>query len=119
MVKRDARPEQLRVLRIAHASLTPALRERERAVARNYPNVEMEVITTYRWREAEIDVEVAADDLFPVRSARTHLSKHIQLFAYDPRPIIAALKEHKPHLIDMKTVFAIAQIVFNSANWRC
>src|SRR5436190_8028346 len=101
MVKRDARPEQLRVLRIAHASLTPALRERERAVARNYPNVEMEVITTYRWREAEIDVEVAADDLFPVRSARTHLSKHIQLFAYDPRPIIAALKEHKPHLIDM------------------
>ena len=101
MVKRDAQTEQLRVLRIAHASLTPALRERERAVVRNYPNVEMEVITTYRWREAEIDVEVTADDLFPVRSARTHLSKHIQLFAYDPRPIIAALREHKPHLIDM------------------
>jgi glycosyltransferase involved in cell wall biosynthesis len=101
MLKREAQTQRLRVLRIAHASLTPALRERERAIARNYPNVEMEVITTYRWREAEIEVEVAPDDLFPVRSARTHLSKHIQLFAYDPRPIIAALKEHKPDLIDM------------------
>jgi glycosyltransferase involved in cell wall biosynthesis len=93
--------EKLRVLRIAHSSLTPALRERERALVRNYPNVELEVVTTESWREAEIDVEVQADDMFPVRSARAHLSKHIQLFAYDPRPIIAALREHRPHLIDM------------------
>lgn len=77
------------------------MRERERAIARNYPNVELEVVTTKRWREAEMDVEAAADDLFPVRSASTHFSKHIQLFAYDPRPIIAALRELKPDLIDM------------------
>jgi len=101
MVKREAQTEQLRVLRIAHSSLNPALRERERAVARNYSNVELEVVTTDRWREAEMEVEVTADDLFPVRSARPHFSKHIQLFAYDPRPIVAALREHKPHLIDM------------------
>jgi glycosyltransferase involved in cell wall biosynthesis len=93
--------EKVRVLRIAHSSLTPALRERERALVRNFPNVQLEVVTTNSWREAEIEVAAQSDDLFPVRSASTHLSKHIQLFAYDPRPIVAALREHKPHLIDM------------------
>lgn len=101
MLNRESRKEKLRVLRIAHSSLTPALRERERALVRNYPNVELEVVTTERWREAEMDVEAKADDLFPVRSASTHLSKHIQLFAYNPKPIVAALREHRPHLIDM------------------
>ena len=91
----------MRVLRIAHSSLTPALRQRERSIARLYPDVELEVITTRRWREAEVEVEATADDLFPVRMARTYLSKHIQLFAYDPRPIIKTLREHRPHLIDL------------------
>ncbi|HEV2884245.1 MAG TPA: glycosyltransferase family 4 protein [Pyrinomonadaceae bacterium] len=91
----------MRVLRIAHSSLTPALRDRERALARSYPNVDLEVLTTERWREAEVDVEAEGDDLFPVTPARTYFSKHIQLFAYDPRPIIKALRSHRPHVIDM------------------
>jgi len=91
----------MRVLRIAHSSLTPELRQRERALSRGYPDVDLEVVTTERWREAEMDVEATPDDLFPVRTVRSHLSKHIQLFAYDPRPIVAALREHRPHLIDM------------------
>lgn len=93
--------EKMRVLRIAHSSLTPALRHRERALVKCYPDVDLEVVTTERWREAEVEVEAAADDLFPVRMARTYLSKHIQLFAYDPRPIIRALREHRPQLIDI------------------
>jgi glycosyltransferase involved in cell wall biosynthesis len=93
--------EKLRVLRIAHSSLTPALRERERAIARTFANVELEVLTTERWKEAEVEVDATADDLFPVRKARTYVSSHIQLFAYDPKPLIVALKEHRPHLIDM------------------
>jgi glycosyltransferase involved in cell wall biosynthesis len=93
--------EKMRVLRIAHSSLTPALRHRERALARCYPAVDLQVITTERWREAEVEVDAAPDDLFPVRPARTYLSKHIQLFAYDPRPIIKALQTHRPHLIDL------------------
>lgn len=92
---------KMRVLRIAHSSLTPALRHRERALARCYPDVDLEVITTNRWREAEVMVDAAPDDLFPVRTARPYLSKHIQLFAYDPRPIIKALQSHQPHLIDL------------------
>ena len=91
----------MRVVRIAHSSLTPELRQRERALVRSYPDVDLEVVTTERWREAEMDVDAAPDDLFPVRTARSHLSKHIQLFVYDPRPLIAALREHRPHLIDM------------------
>ena len=91
----------MRVLRIAHSSLTPELRQRERALARCYPDVELEVVTTERWREAEVEVDATPDDLFPVRTARSYLSKHIQLFAYDPRPIIKALREHKPHLVDL------------------
>src|SRR6266550_4130350 len=91
----------MRVLRIAHSSLTPALRQRERAFAQRYPEVDLEVLTTKRWREAEMDVEATGDDMFPVRTARTDLSKHIQLFAYDPRPIIKALRQHQPHLIDL------------------
>lgn len=91
----------MRVLRIAHSSLTPELRQRERALARCYPDVDLEVVTTERWREAEMEVEAVPDDLFPVRTARSHLSKYIQLFAYDPRPIITALREHRPELIDM------------------
>jgi glycosyltransferase involved in cell wall biosynthesis len=93
--------EKMRVLRIAHSSLTPALRHRERALARCYPDVDLQVITTKRWREAEVEVDATPDDLFPVRTARTYLSKHIQLFAYDPRPIIKALQTHRPHLIDL------------------
>ena len=91
----------MRVLRIAHSSLTPELRQRERALSRCYPDVDLEVVTTERWREAEMEVEATPDDLFPVRTVRSHLSKHIQLFAYDPRPIVTALREHRPHLIDM------------------
>ena len=91
----------MRVLRIAHSSLTPELRQRERALARCYPEVQLQVITTERWREAEIDVDAAPDDLFPVRVARRHLSKHINLFVYDPRPIVKALREQKPDLIDL------------------
>jgi glycosyltransferase involved in cell wall biosynthesis len=93
--------EQMRVLRIAHSSLTPALRERERALARGYPDVDLEVVTTERWREAEVDVSATPDDLFPVSTARARLSKHIQLFVYDPRPIIAALCRHRPHIVDL------------------
>jgi glycosyltransferase involved in cell wall biosynthesis len=93
--------EKMRILRIAHSSLTPELRQRERALARRYPDVELELVTTERWREAEMEVDATPDDLFPVRTARSYLSKHIQLFAYDPRPIIKALREHRPHLIDL------------------
>jgi glycosyltransferase involved in cell wall biosynthesis len=91
----------MRVLRISHSSLTPALRQRERALVERYPDVELEVVTPVRWREAEVEVDATFDDLFPVRTARTYLSKHIQLFAYDPRPIITALREHQPHLVDV------------------
>jgi len=93
--------EKMRVLRIAHSSLTPALRQRERALVRCYPDVDLEVLTSERWREAEVEVKATPDDFFRVRTARTYLSKHIQLFAYDPRPIIKALREHRPHLIDL------------------
>jgi glycosyltransferase involved in cell wall biosynthesis len=92
---------RIRVARIAHASLTPALRGRERAVARCFPDVEMEVVTTARWREAEVEVEAAPDEYFPVRAAKTFISKHIQLFAYDPRPVIEVLRRHRPHIVDM------------------
>lgn len=91
----------MRVLRIAHSSLTPALRHRERALARLYQDVDLQVVTTDRWREAEVDVQATADDMFPVRIARPHFSKHIQLFAYSPLPIVKALREHRPHLIDL------------------
>jgi len=91
----------MRILRIAHASLTPALRERERALARGYRDVDLEVVTTNRWREAEVEVDAVDDDLFPVIKARPRFSKHIQLFAYEPGPIVAALRRHRPHLIDL------------------
>ena len=97
----DSGGQRMRVLRIAHSSLTPALRQRERAVVRCYPDVDLEVITTPRWREAEMEVDVMPDDMFPVRTAGSYFSKHIQLFAYDPRPIINALRRHRPHLVDL------------------
>lgn len=93
--------DRIRVMRIAHASLTPALRGRERALARTFPELDIEVVTPPRWRETGVDVETVPDDLFPVITARTFLSKHIQLFAYDPRPVVEVLRRHKPHVIDM------------------
>ena len=109
----------MRVLRIAHSSLTPELRQRERALARLYPDVELEVVTTERWREAEMEVDATPDDLFPVHTARSHLSQHIQLFAYDPRPIIRALREHQPHLIDMshEPYSVAAAEILTLCNW--
>ena len=91
----------MRVLRIAHASLTPTLRERERALVRNHPEVDLEVVATDKWREAEVDVEITADDLFPVTKARRLFSRHVQLFAYNPKPIVDAIRRHRPHLIDL------------------
>lgn len=91
----------MRVLRIAHSSLTPALRQRERALARCYSDVELELVTTKRWREAEMEVDATPDDLFPVRTSRSWLSRQVNLFVYDPRPIIKALREHQPDLIDL------------------
>ena len=93
--------KRIRVLRIAHASLTPALRGRERGIARTFPEVDMEVVAPERWHETGVDVEAEPDEFFPVRTAKTFISGHIQLFAYDPRPIIEALRQHKPHIIDM------------------
>jgi glycosyltransferase involved in cell wall biosynthesis len=109
----------MRVLRIAHSSLTPALRQRERAFARCYPEVKLEVVTTERWKEAEQEVEAMPDDLFPVSTARSYFSKHIQLFAYDPRPIIKAIRRHKPDLIDLshEPYSVAAAEVLTLCNW--
>jgi glycosyltransferase involved in cell wall biosynthesis len=109
----------MRVLRIAHSSLTPELRQRERALARCYPDVQLEVITTERWREAEMEVDAMPDNLFPVRAVSSYLSKHINLFAYDPRQIIAALREHKPQLIDMghEPYSVAAAEILTLCNW--
>ncbi len=96
-----ANGERIRVVRIAHASLTSALRGRERGLAKCFPQLDIEVITPPRWRETDVDVETVPDEYFPVRTARTFLSKHIQLFAYDPFPIIKAFRRHRPHIIDM------------------
>ncbi len=93
--------EKIRVLRVSHSSLTPVLRERERALARNYSDIELEVITARHWREAEVDVAATADDLFPVIATRTLFSSHVQLFAWNPLSIIAALKRHRPHVVDL------------------
>jgi glycosyltransferase involved in cell wall biosynthesis len=100
-MKTETFQSPIRVLRIAHASLTPALRQRERALVRLFPEVKLEVVTTTRWHEAGVDVDAVDDDLFPVIKARPLFSKHIQLFAYDPRPIISALRRHRPQLIDL------------------
>src|SRR5437762_14274255 len=101
MKMRQSSREKMRVLRVAHASLTPALRERERALVRLHPEVDLEVVTVERWREAEVEVDALADDLFRVTIAQPRLSKHIQLFAYEPGPIVAALRRHQPHLVDL------------------
>lgn len=92
---------KIRVLRISHSSLTPTLRARERALANDYPNLELQVITARRWREAEVAVTATPDDLFPVMAPRTFLSKHVQLFAWNPFTVIRALRKHRPHLIDL------------------
>src|SRR3954469_16737167 len=93
--------EKIRVLRVSHSSLTPVLRERERALARNFDDIDLEVITARHWREAEVDVAARHDDLFPVVAARTLFSKHVQLFAWNPMTIISTLRRHRPHVVDL------------------
>jgi len=93
--------ERIRVLRVSHSSLTPVLRERERSLARNYPDIDLRVVTARQWREAEVDVVATPDDLMPVDAPRTLFSKHVQLFAWNPVTIIQALRRHRPHLIDL------------------
>ncbi len=92
---------RLRVLRIAHASLTPALRGRERGISKRYPDIELKVITPFKWNETGVDIETVGDDYFPVVTAKTFLSKHIQLFLYDPFPVIRELRSFNPDIIDM------------------
>ena len=80
------------------SSLTQSLRERERALARNYADLDLQVVTAREWREAEVDVEATPDDLFPVFAVRACLSKHVQLFAWHPGPVIRALETSPPAL---------------------
>jgi glycosyltransferase involved in cell wall biosynthesis len=111
--------EKVRVLRISHSSLTPALRERERALASRYANVDLRLITARQWREAEVDVPATEDDLFPVTAARTGLSTHVQLFAWNPAPIVSALRQHRPHIVDLNhEPFSLACAeVLTLCNW--
>ena len=87
----------MRVVRIAHSSLTPALRRRERALVKRYPDVDLQVVTAETWREAEMDV-ARADDLFPVKT-RAPISQNIQLFAYDPRRSFDVTRAS--HIVDL------------------
>lgn len=96
-----SKAERIRVLRVSHASLTPALRERERALVRLHPELELEVITARRWHEGGKMVEAVEDDLCRVTPAATWVRQTVPLFAYDPRPLVAALRRHRPHLIDL------------------
>ena len=100
-IQKEFSGDKVRVLRISHSSLTPTLRERERSLARNYPDIDLQVVTAREWREAEVDVKATPDDLFPVFAPRTLFSKHVQLFAWNPFAIISALHRHRPHLIDL------------------
>src|SRR5262245_27133343 len=93
--------EKIRVLRVSHSSLTPSLRERERALVRNYSDIDLQVITAREWREAELNVKGTPDDLFPVSIPRTLFPKHVQLFAWNPATVIRALREHRPRLVDL------------------
>jgi len=93
--------ERIRVLRVSHSSLTPTLRERERALARNFSDIDLQVVTAREWREAEVDVKGTPDDQFPVAIVRTLFSKHVQLFAWNPTAIVNVLRRHRPHLIDL------------------
>jgi hypothetical protein len=77
------------------------LRERERALARNFSDIDLQVVTAREWREAEVDVKGTPDDLFPVAIVRTLFSKHVQLFAWNPTAIVNVLRRHRPHLIDL------------------
>src|SRR5262249_56648463 len=72
-----------------------------RALARNYRDIDLQVMTAQRWREAEVDVSATLDDVFPVFAARTALSRHVQLFAWNARTMVAALRRHRPHLVDL------------------
>ena len=93
--------DEFRVLRISHASLTPALRVRERALVEHHADVRLEVVCAASWHEGGIETAAQTDELYRVTPARTHLVRSVPLFAYDPRPIISTLRRHRPHLIDL------------------
>ncbi len=76
--------KRIRVLRIAHASLTPALRGRERGIARTFPEVDMEVVAPERWHETGVDVEAEQDEFFPF-GRRKHLFPVIFSFSHTTR----------------------------------
>ncbi len=104
-IESDSKPcgaeKRVRVLRVSHASLTPALRERERTLVRRFPEIDLEVLTAERWHEGALEVEAIPDDLFPVTRSQTYLTNRIPLFVYDPRPLVTVLRRHQPHLIDL------------------
>ncbi|MFN0119016.1 MAG: glycosyltransferase family 4 protein [Blastocatellia bacterium] len=77
------------------------MRERERALVRKYPLIDLEVVTARRWNEGSKNVQAANDELFRVIAAETWPVEHVTSFAYNPFTIIDALRNHRPHLIDI------------------
>ena len=86
------------VLRVAHTTVVSAWRERDRALRRG--GADLVLVSAQRWDEGGTVVELRPDEEGFVVAARTWGS-HPNLFLFDPRPILAALRRRRPDVLDV------------------
>lgn len=95
----------MRVLRVSHSAVVGAWRERERRLSRR--GVAVTTLTALQWDEGGTRVPLVPRAGESVRGVRT-FGSHPALFAYDPRPLWAALGESWDALELHEEPFALA-----------
>ncbi len=95
----------MRVLRVSHSAVVDEWRGRERAIAAL--GVDVDLLSAARWHAGGTPVTLEPRHGERVVGVRT-LGRHPALFAYDPRPIVRALREHWDVLDLHEEPFALA-----------
>ena len=96
----DVEGGRIRVVRIAHASLTPALRGRERALAQRFPILTSKSSRLRVGVKRELKLKPCRTNFSP-SERREHFCQNNTTFCLRSVPIIEAFRRHQPHIIDM------------------
>lgn len=91
--------EPLRVLKMSHTASLSTYRARERALVKRHP-VDLSIVTVKDWPHLGSEPDSGADP-YILKAADSVLSGNVPLFAFDPTVFAKAIREHKPHLIDI------------------
>jgi glycosyltransferase involved in cell wall biosynthesis len=108
----DKNSEELRVLRVSHSAVASAYRERERALVSKFP-VEILLIMPEHWPLLGAQDNYDVPEPFKFERIGILGAGSVPLHVLYPPPIIRALRDFKPHIVD------IHEEPYSAAGFEC